>query len=259
MLRPRWQILLASLPFVLFLLVPLVGLVFRVSMSNLITSITEPQVGQAIRLSISTTLITVVLTLLFGTPVAYVLARKRFFGRTMLDALIDMPVVLPPSVAGVALLIAFGRRGVLGPIFGGLEIPFTEAAVVMAQLFVSSPYYIKSASAGFASVNRELEHAAAVDGASRFQIFRTIVLPLSFPAIVGGIVMTWARALGEFGATIIFAGNYPGITQTMPLAIYIGFEIDLNIALVLSLILLVISFFVLAVVKGILGQRLRIF
>ena len=109
-------------------------------MSNLITSITEPQVGQAIRLSISTTLITVVLTLLFGTPVAYVLARKRFFGRTMLDALIDMPVVLPPSVAGVALLIAFGRRGVLGPIFGGLEIPFTEAAVVMAQLFVSSPF-----------------------------------------------------------------------------------------------------------------------
>ena len=258
-LHPRWQILLASLPFVLFLLVPLVGLIFRVSPSNLISSITEPQVGQAIRLSISTTLITVFLTLLFGTPVAYALARKRFFGRTMLDALIDMPVVLPPSVAGVALLIAFGRRGVLGPIFGGLEIPFTEAAVVMAQLFVSSPYYIKSASAGFASVNRELEHAAAVDGASRLQIFRTIILPLSFPALMGGIVMTWARALGEFGATIIFAGNFPGKTQTMPLAIYIGFEIDLNIALVLSLILLVISFFVLAVVKGILGQRLKIF
>jgi molybdate transport system permease protein len=157
------------------------------------------------------------------------------------------------------LLIAFGRRGFFSPIFGGLEIPFTEAAVVLAQLFVASPFYIKSAAAGFASINRELEQAAAVDGASRLQIFRTIILPLSLPAIVGGVVMTWARALGEFGATIIFAGNFPGRTQTMPLAIYIGFEIDLNVALVLALILLLISFFVLAVVKGALARRLTIF
>jgi molybdate transport system permease protein len=258
-LRPRWHIVLASLPLVLFLLVPLVGLVFRISPSRVMAGIMEPQVIQAIRLSFSTTMMTVLLTLLFGTPVAYLLARKRFVGRTILDALIDMPVVLPPSVAGVALLIAFGRRGFLSPLFGGLEIPFTEAAVVLAQLFVASPFYIKSASAGFASVNRELEQAAAVDGASRLQIFRTIILPLSLPAIVGGIVMTWARALGEFGATIIFAGNYPGRTQTMPLAIYIGFEIDLNVALVLALILLAISFLVLAIVKGILAQRLTIF
>jgi len=259
LLRPRWQILLASLPLVLFLLIPLAGLILRVSPSNVMSTIMQPQVVQAIRLSVTTTVITVLLTLFFGTPVAYTLARKKFVGRTMLDALIDMPVVLPPSVAGVALLIAFGRRGFLSPLFGGLEIPFTETAVVLAQLFVASPFYIKSAAAGFASVNRELEHAAAVDGASRLQIFRTIILPLSLPAIVGGVVMTWARALGEFGATIIFAGNYPGRTQTMPLAIYIGFEIDLNIALVLALILLVISFFVLAVVKGILGQRLTVF
>ncbi len=251
--------LLASLPFVFFLLVPLVGLFFRISPSHIMTGVMEPQVIQAIRLSFSTTMITVLLTLLFGTPVAYMLARKRFVGRTILDALIDMPVVLPPSVAGVALLIAFGRRGFFSPIFGGLEIPFTEAAVVLAQLFVASPFYIKSASAGFAGVNRELEQAAAADGASPFQIFRSIIVPLSLPAIVGGIVMTWARALGEFGATIIFAGNFPGRTQTMPLAIYIGFEIDLNIALVLALILLVISFIVLAVVKGVLAQRLTIF
>jgi molybdate transport system permease protein len=258
-LRPRWQIILASLPLVLFLLIPLVGLVFRISPSNMMAGIMEPQVLQAIRLSFSTTMITVLLTLLFGTPVAYMLARKRFAGRTILDALIDMPIVLPPSVAGVALLIAFGRRGFFSPIFGGLEIPFTEAAVVLAQLFVASPFYIKSAAAGFASINRELEQAAAVDGASRLEIFRTIILPLSLPAIVGGVVMTWARALGEFGATIIFAGNFPGRTQTMPLAIYIGFEIDLNVALVLALILLLISFFVLAVVKGALAQRLTIF
>ena len=243
----------------LFLLLPLVGLVFRISPSRAMAGIMEQQVIQAIRLSFSTTIMTVLLTLFFGTPVAYVLARKKFVGRAMLDALIDMPVVLPPSVAGVALLVAFGRRGFFSPFFGGLEIPFTEAAVVLAQLFVASPFYIKSASAGFASVNRELEQAAAVDGASRLQIFRTIILPLSLPAIVGGIVMTWARALGEFGATIIFAGNYPGRTQTMPLAIYIGFEIDLNVALVLALILLAISFLVLAIVKGILAQRLTIF
>jgi molybdate transport system permease protein len=257
-LRPRWQIVLASVPLVVFLLVPLVGLVFRISPSKVMAGIMEPQVIQAIQLSFSTTIMTVLLTLLFGTPVAYMLARKRFIGRTILDALIDMPVVLPPSVAGVALLIAFGRRGFLSLLFGGLEIPFTEAAVVLAQLFVASPLYIRSASAGFASVNRELEQAAAVDGASRQKIFWTIIFPLSLPAIVGGIVMTWARALGEFGATIIFAGNYPGRTQTMPLAIYIGFEIDLNVALVLALILLIISFFVLAVIKGLLGQRMTV-
>lgn len=256
--RPSWRILGASLPLILFLLLPLAGLVLRVAPATLLTSIMEPQVVAAVNLSITTTLITAFLTLIFGTPVAYLLARKKFFGRSMLDALIDLPVVLPPSVAGVALLIAFGRRGFLTPLFGGLEIPFTEAAVVLAQLFVASPYYIKSAAAGFASINRELEHAAAVDGASRSQIFTTIILPLSLPAIVGGIVMTWARALGEFGATIIFAGNFPGRTQTMPLAIYIGFEIDLKVALTLSLILLVISFLVLAVVKGALGRRLTV-
>jgi len=254
--RLRWQIAAASAPLLLFLLLPLVGIIFRVSASEMVDALREQQVAQAIRLSMSTTIVTVLLTLLLGTPVAYLLARRNFAGRTLLDALIDMPIVLPPSVAGVALLIAFGRRSLISGLFGGLEIPFTEAAVVLAQLFVASPLYIKSAAAGFASVNRELEQAAAVDGASRPQIFGTIVVPLSLPAIAGGIVMTWARALGEFGATIIFAGNFPGRTQTMPLAIYMGFEIDLHIALVLAILLLAISFLVLAIVKGILGQRL---
>lgn len=257
--RPHWPLVLACVPLLLFLLIPLAALVYRISPSNLFAGIVETQVVRAVRLSFVTTMTTAVLTVFFGTPVAYMLARKRFPGRTILDALIDMPIVLPPAVAGVALLIAFGRRGALSPVLGGLEIPFTQAAVVLAQLFVASPYYIKSASAGFASISRELEHAAEVDGASRFQVFRTIMLPLALPSLVGGIVMTWARALGEFGATIIFAGNFPGRTQTMPLAIYIGFEIDLNIALVLAFILLVISFFVLAVVKGVLAQRFAIF
>jgi molybdate transport system permease protein len=164
--------------------------------------------------------------------------------------------VLPPAVAGIALLMVFGRRGLLGAPLAdlGLSIPFTTAAVVMAQCFVSAPYYVKAAAAGFAGVDRELEHAAALDGAGPAQVFRYITAPLSWPALFGGAVMTWARALGEFGATIIFAGNLPGRTQTMPLAIYIGFERDLDIALTLSAILLVISFAVLALVKGLLRQ-----
>jgi len=257
--RLHWKLAAASLPLVLFLFVPLAGLLLRISPSMLASSLGETQVVQAIDLSVTTTLATSLITLVFGTPVAYLLARKKFPGRTFLDAVIDLPLVLPPAVAGVALLIAFGRRGYLSPFFGGVEIPFTEAAVILAQVFVAAPYYVKSAAAGFASVNRELEHAAAVDGASRPQIFRTIVLPLTLPSIIGGIVMTWARALGEFGATIIFAGNFPGRTQTMPLAIYIGFEIDLRIALVLAVMLLAVSFLVLLVVRGILGQRASIF
>jgi len=257
--RLNWKLGLASLPLVLFLLVPLAGLLLRVSPSMLASSFGEKQVVQAIDLSISTTLATSFITLIFGTPVAYLLARKKFFGRSFLDAVIDLPLVLPPAVAGVALLITFGRRGYLSPFLGGVEIPFTEAAVILSQIFVASPYYIKSAAAGFASVNQELEHAAAVDGASRIQIFGAIILPLTLPSIIGGIVMTWARALGEFGATIIFAGNFPGRTQTMPLAIYIGFEIDLRIALVLAVTLLAISFLVLLTVRGILGRRMSIF
>ena len=248
----------ASLPLLLFILVPLIGLLLRVTPSMLATSMGEQQVFQAMELSFATTLVAVLLTFVFGTPLAYLLGRKRFRGKFLLDALIEMPIVLPPAVAGVALLLAFGRRGYLGPLLGNIEIPFTEAAVIMAQVFVAAPYYVKSAAAGFANVNEELEQAAAVDGASRSQVLRAIVFPLTLPSIVGGIVMSWARALGEFGATIIFAGNFPGRTQTMPLAIYIGFEIDLHIAVVLAVILLVVSFLVLALVKGALGRTLTV-
>jgi molybdate transport system permease protein len=169
-------------------------------------------------------------------------------------------MVLPPSVAGIALLIAFGRRGLLGSTLEelGLSIAFTQAAVVVAQVFVAAPFYIKAAIAGFAGVDRDLEQAASIDGAHAGQIFRHITAPLAWPVLFGGAVMTWARALGEFGATIIFAGNFPGRTQTMPLAIYIGFELDLNVALTLSIILLVTSFLVLFVVKGVLRQRFHV-
>ncbi|MBK9710130.1 MAG: molybdate ABC transporter permease subunit [Kouleothrix sp.] len=256
--RPLAWLLAASLPMLAFLLLPLVALVLRIPLAQLLANLTNPEVAQAISLSIITTGLTVALTLLFGTPVAYLLARRRFRGHIALDTLIDLPMVLPPSVAGIALLVAFGRRGLLGQYLSvaGIELAFTSSAVVLAQLFVAAPFYIKAAATGFAGVDRELEQAAALDGASARQVFRYVTAPLAWAALFGGAVMTWARALGEFGATIIFAGNFVGRTQTMPLAIYQGFEQELTVALTLSVILLTVSFAVLFIVKGVLRQQL---
>jgi molybdate transport system permease protein len=260
--RRRWRLSLlplVSLPLVLFFALPLLALVLHVSPADVAASFHEKEVGLAISLSLTTTLVTVAITLLFGTPLAYLLARRRFAGRTVVDTLIDLPMVLPPAVAGIALLVTFGRRGLLGQYLdtAGIEIAFTQTAVVLAQTFVAAPFYIKTAQGAFSHLNRDLEDAAALDGASSRQIFRFVTLPLTLPTLFGGAVMTWARALGEFGATIIFAGNFPGRTQTMPLAIYIGFEIDLRIALTLAVILLAVSFTVLLLVKGLLRQRIE--
>ncbi|HUI65000.1 MAG TPA: ABC transporter permease [Bacteroidota bacterium] len=254
----RFLVGLAALPLIAFLLLPIAGLLFHAQMAALVSAVVDPQAARAISLSAQTTLLTVVLTVLLGTPVAYVLARKEFAGKGLLDALIELPIVLPPSVAGIALLLTFGRRGILGSLLSahGVEIPFTESAVVMAQLFVASPLYVKTLAVGFAEVDRQLEQAASIDGASAWQTFRFVTLPLSARAALGGAIMSWARSLGEFGATIIFAGNFPGRTQTMPLAIYIGFEMDLQTALALGAILLVVSFLVLAAVKVLLGKLL---
>jgi molybdate transport system permease protein len=240
-----------------FLILPIAAMIARVDPVALGANLASEEVSQAIWLSVSTTASSTVLGLLLGTPLAYLLARHHFRGRSILDTLIDLPMVLPPSVAGIALLIAFGRRGVIGAWLdeAGISIAFTTVAVVLAQTFVATPFYIKTAIGGFAGVDRELEQAAAVDGASPWYIFTRITVPLCWPILLSGMVMAWARALGEFGATIIFAGNFPGRTQTMPLAIYIGFEVELDLALTLSLILLSISFLVLFVVKYILRQR----
>jgi len=249
---------LGSLPVLALLVLPLVALLLRLSPVRVFASLAAPEVVQAVWLSLITSGLTVLIGVVGGTPLALLLARRRFRGRRALDTLIDLPMVLPPSVAGIALLIAFGRRGLFGGWLDafGLSIAFTQTAVVMAQLFVAMPFYIKTASAGFAEVERELELAAAVDGASSPQVFWHITLPLSRRALITGAVLNWARALGEFGATIIFAGNFPGRTQTMPLAIYLGFELELNIALTLAAILLAISFGVLFVVKGVLHRSI---
>jgi molybdate transport system permease protein len=255
----RWLLLLA-LPMLFFLIIPLVALVARIPLASLLENLGSREVAQAISLSLTTTAISTSLAILFGTPLAYLLARHDFRGRRLIDTLIDLPMVLPPAVAGIALLMAFGRRGLIGAHLDalGLSLAFTSAAVVLAQIFVAAPFFIKAAMAGFEGVERELEQAAAIDGADHRRIFRYITAPLAWSSLLGGAVMTWARALGEFGATIIFAGNFPGRTQTMPLAIYIGLELELGTALTLSVILLTVSFLVLFVVKGLLGRRVGI-
>ena len=180
----------------------------------------------ALALSLATTAISLVLTVAFGLPLALVLARRRFRGSGWVEAVVDLPIILPPAVAGLALLLLLGRRGLLGgPLDAlGIEIPFTTLAVILAQTFVSAPFFVRSARAGIAGVDRDFEDAARVDGASELQAFRHITIPLAGTALSAGLVMSWARALGEFGATIMFAGNLAGRTQTLPLVVYGEFQ-----------------------------------
>jgi len=207
---------------------------------------------EALVLSASTSLTSLAFVVALGTPIAYVLARGRFPGVRLLDALVDLPIILPPAVAGIALLTAFGRRGLLGDSFErlGISIAFSTTAVVIAQTFVSAPFYIRTARAGFSRIDRSLEEAAADLGAGPWQVFVKVTLPLCRASLAAGAVLAWARALGEFGATIMFAGNREGVTQTMPLAIYERFGAgDLPAALVLSAILLAASVAFLVVVR----------
>ena len=240
--------------FALFLGLPVVALVARALFDgSLATTITSRVVLDALLLSLVTTAVSLVLTVVFGLPLAYVLARRTFVGKGWLEAIIDLPIVLPPSVAGLALLIVFGRRGLFGGPFEllGIAIPFTTVAVVLAQTFVSAPFFIRSARTGIASVDRDLEDAARVDGASERQLFRAITVPLASAALAAGLVMTWARSLGEFGATIMFAGNIGGRTQTLPLVVYSEFQAgDLDSSIAAAAILVLAAFGVLVAVRA---------
>jgi len=231
----------------LFLL-PLVGLLLRTPWSSLGELLSEPRVLQALRLSLVTSLASLVLSTLLGVPLAWLLARTEFPGRRLLRALCVLPMVLPPVVGGVALLAAFGRRGVLGAPLAeltGVTLPFSTAGVVVAVTFVSMPFLIITVEAGFRAVDRRLEDAAATLGASRWTVLRRVTLPLLAPSLLAGMALAWARALGEFGASITFAGNLPGRTQTVPLAVYLELERDADTAIVLSLVLLAVSVVVL--------------
>jgi molybdate transport system permease protein len=232
---------------------PVAVLVGRAVLGGALSSaLVSPAVLDALVLSLVTTAVSLVLTVVIGLPLAAVLARRSFRGSTVLETVIDLPIVLPPSVAGLALLLLLGRRGLLGEPLGvlGIEVPFTTVAVVVAQTFVSAPFFIRSARAGFAGVDRDLEDAARVDGGSERQVFTAVTVPLAATALAAGLVMAWARSLGEFGATIMFAGNVEGRTQTLPLVVYAEFQAgDLDAAIAAAAILVLAAFGVLVAVR----------
>lgn len=249
--RGRWSsvlfrvgIGLLSTLFLLFLGVPLVALLFREPPSAIWGELQQPETLLALRISLITTTLSTLFAMLFGLPVAYVLARGNFRGRGLLETLVTMPTVLPPVVAGVALLLTFGRMGLLGGYLStfGITIPFTTVAVVMAQTFIAAPFFVNSAKAGLEQMDRRYEQAAYTLRASPWYTFWHVTLPLVRPALLSGIGLAWARALGEFGATITFAGNFPGTTQTMPTAIYIASQDNLEQAIAIAVVLLAVSF-----------------
>ncbi|MET8266315.1 molybdate ABC transporter permease subunit [Micromonospora arida] len=228
----------------LFLVLPLAGLLIRAPWTTLPQRLTEPGALTALRLSVQTATVATALCLLLGVPLAWVLARVEFPGRRLVRALVTVPLVLPPVVGGVALLLVFGRRGLLGGWLDstfGVTLPFTTTGVVLAEAFVAMPFLVIAVEGALRAADHRFEEAAATLGASRWTTFTHVTLPLVAPGLAAGAVLCWARALGEFGATITFAGNYPGRTQTMPLAVYLALETDLESAIVLSLVLLVVS------------------
>ena len=251
-------VILASGLMLLYLAIPLVVVVVRAIDAGLIEQLSQPTVVQAIKLSLMTTTISVVLMTVLGTPLAYWLARGHVPARPVIETLLDLPIVLPPAVAGIALLMTFGRRGLFGPVLMqlGINLPFTTIAVVMAQVFVAAPFFIRSAQTGFASIPREIEEGASDLGADQWRVFQRVTFPLAGPALLSGVILSGARALGEFGATILFAGNFIGRTQTMPLAIYQTMESDLGAALAVAAVLVFISFGFLLILRLITRGRI---
>jgi molybdate transport system permease protein len=257
-MRSRRSILLflLSLPALALIALPLAGLFARADAGRLGSYVCCPEVASALTLSLTTSALAALLIVALGTPLAYWLAFAHFRGKRIIDTLVDLPIVLPPAVAGVALLMTFGRVGLVGAHLAaaGITIPFTTAAVVLAQSFVSAPFYIRQARIGFQNVPRHLIMASLTLGASPLRTFCKITLPLASHALLAGLVMAWARAVGEFGATLMFAGNLQGVTRTMPLAIYTTLESDPDAAIVLSLSLVAISFLVIIITKFLLGS-----
>lgn len=232
----------------LFLALPPLGLALRAPWRSALSAITAPTAVDALRLSLETSLAATAVSILLGVPLAWVQARLEFPGRSLLRAVTTLPLVLPPVVGGVALLLAFGRHGLLGePMFSllGLRLPFTTAGVVLAEAFVAMPFVVITVEAGVRSIDRRLEEAAAALGAHPWRVFWRITLPMGMPSIFAGALLAWSRALGEFGATITFAGSLPGTTQTMPLAVYALLETDPDAAVVMSLVLVGVSLLVL--------------
>ena len=259
LLDSKWIFILPSMFMVGLFSLPLLAVFLRSINPEFFNYAFSQKALSALKLSLLTSTVTTVCAMLFGTPLAYILAHWKMRFKSWLELLIDLPIVVPPSVAGLALLIAFGRRGLFGSTLSilGISLPFTTAAVVIAQMFVAAPLYIRSARVGFRGIDRQLEEAANVEGANRWQLFREVMLPLASRALISGAILAWTRALGEFGATILFAGNLEGVTQTMPMAIYLGFESDRGVALALSVVLIVVSAVLLGITRKIETQDER--
>jgi molybdate transport system permease protein len=242
---------------VAYLALPIFSLFLRTSPELFISSVQEQQVIEALVLSFITAGIALMVIILVGTPAAYFHSRLNYTGKRGVDILIDLPLVLPPAVAGLALLLFYGRMGLFGKYLNiiGITIPFTMTAVILAQIFVASPFFIRNAKALFEQLDPVYEQTAQTLGASPLRIFATVAIPLTARGLVSGIVMTFARAIGEFGATIMVAGNLPGVTQTMPLAIYGALEGDFNVAITISILLVLISFSIMAIISLITRKR----
>jgi molybdate transport system permease protein len=250
--RPPIAFVLPGALAVGFLAVPLLGLLERASWRTLGAELASPGVATALRLSLVCSLGAVAVSLVLGVPLAWLLARVEFPGRNLVRALTTLPMVLPPVVGGVALLLAFGRRGLAGEWLDrafGVSLPFTTAGAILAEAFVAMPFLVIATESGLRSMDRRFEDAAATLGAGRWRTFRRVTLPIVAPSLGAGAALCWARALGEFGATITFAGNLPGSTQTMPLAVYLALETDTEGAIALSLILLAVSLVLLVALR----------
>ncbi len=242
--------LTATLLYVLFIGLPVVAILVKAAQQKgLMASLLSDTTIQALQLSIVTSIISIIIVVIIGTPFALLLARKDNLLLKFIDSLVELPIILPPIVAGVAMLMAFGRQGIMGPALSsvGIALPFTTGAVICAQIFVAAPFYIRAAKLGFQSVSTDYEDVSQTLGVSPWQTFWKLTIPLASPSILSGLALAWARAISEFGATIMFAGNLTGKTQTMPLAILTAMESDIGASLGLSVILLFASIVVLII------------
>ncbi|WGW11980.1 ABC transporter permease [Saxibacter everestensis] len=252
--RLPWPLAIPAAIGLLFLVLPAIGLVVGTPWTRLIEILGTPTVADAMRLSLICASAATLISIVLGVPLAWLLAKARFRGRGLIRALVTVPLVMPPVVGGVALLLVFGRNGFIGRLLDdafGVSLPFTTLGVIMAETFVAMPFLVVTVEGALRGLDNRFDAAAATLGASRWYTFRRVTLPLIWPGVLAGSVLAWARALGEFGATITFAGNFPGTTQTMPLAVYLAMENDPEAAIVLALLLLLVSVAILAV----LGDR----
>jgi len=249
---------LLGAPLLLLLALSILALFLGTSPASVLAQLHDPAARDAIALSVKTTLVSLAAIVVFGTGLAFSIHRAPVWLSASLEVIVTLPAIMPPSVAGLALLLAFGRQGLLGSHFDalGIRIAFTPVAVIMAQVFVATPFYVREVASALSSVEPSVLEAAKIDGAGSAKVATGILLPISLPFVVGGAVLAWARSVGEFGATILFAGNLPGVTQTVPLAIYLGFESNLDQAKSLAVVLMICSIAVLALLRLVLRRQM---